>query len=53
MVEWFHDPNSHRLVKGNSETLLGNLFDSPLQSHTSSTMAEEESVHNEHENQPL
>ena len=41
MLEWHRDPCSRCLVKGNSETSFGNLFDSPQHSHTSNIMAEE------------
>ena len=41
MLEWHYDPHSRRLVKGNFETSIENLFDSPQYSQTSNTMAEE------------
>ena len=51
MLNWYRDSNSGRLVKANSGTLYIDLFES--QSHTFNTMAENESLHDEHENQPL
>ena len=51
MLNWYRDSNSGRLVKTNSGTLYIDLFES--QSHTFNTMAENESLHDEHENQPL
>ena len=51
MLNWYRDSNSSRLVKPNSGTLYIDLFES--QSHTFNTMVENESLHDEHENQPL
>ena len=50
MVIWYRSHNSRRLVRNNSETLFGNLFESSP--HTS-TMAENESVQDENENQQV
>ena len=51
MCSWYRDSNTGRLVKTNLGSLYIDLFES--QSHTSNKMAENESVHDEHENQPL
>ena len=53
MLGWYWDSKFCCLVKNNFETLFDNLFDSPLHSHTSDTMAENEIVLEEHENQLL
>ena len=65
MSVWFRDPNSRRLVKGNCGTLSIELFNfassspssSPSSSnsstHTSHTMADNESVHEEQVNAPM
>ena len=50
MVIWYRSHNSRRLVRNNSETLFENLFESSP--HTS-TMAENESVQDENENQQV
>ena len=63
MSVWFRDANSHRLVKGKLGTLSIDLFNFPSSSHSSSTthssthsshtMADNESVHEEHGNAPM
>ena len=50
MVIWYRSHNSRRLVRNNSKTLFGNLFESSP--HTS-TMAENESVQDENDNQQV
>ena len=61
MSVWFRDANSHRLVKGKLGTLSIDLFNFPSSSHSSThssthsshTMADNESVHEEHVNAPM
>ncbi|XP_022850805.1 uncharacterized protein LOC111372655 [Olea europaea var. sylvestris] len=53
MSYWYRELNSHRLGKDNCETFFSNLFDSPQHSLTSSTMADNESIHDENENQQV
>ncbi|XP_022855492.1 uncharacterized protein LOC111376749 [Olea europaea var. sylvestris] len=53
MSYWYRELNSHRLVKDNCETFFSNLFDSPQHSLKSSTMADNESIHDENENQQV
>ena len=50
MVIWHRNSTSSHLIRVNSKTFFGNLFDTPP--HTP-TMAENESVHGENENQQV
>lgn len=50
MVSWHRKTNSRCLIRVDYESIFGNLFDSP--SHTP-TMAENNSVHDENENQQV
>ena len=48
MLTWHRDPSSNRLIRENLESFSDKLSNSPSHSHT---MAENESVHDENENQ--
>ena len=48
MLTWHRDPSSNRLIRENLEFFSDKLSNSPSHSHT---MAENESVHKENQNQ--